>query len=234
MKAELAVLAGGLATRLGDRTRATPKSMLPVLGRPFIAWQLERIRASCFSSVVLCVGHLAEQIEAFVGDGTQFGLRVCYSHDGDQPLGTGGAVQKALPELAEQFVVTYGDSYLPFEYRAPLRDLTRHPEAAGCLAVYHNENRWDFSNTHVDGERVVAYRKGGEGFAYIDYGALALQSSVLRAAPKPPFSLEALQAELAQRGALRAYVTNERFYEVGSERGLADFEAYLLARSAAY
>lgn len=233
MNAELAILAGGLATRLGERARTVPKSLVSVQGRPFIAWQLERVRDSGFASVVLCVGHLAAQIEDVVGDGSAFGVHVEYSHDGGHPLGTGGALLKALPRLAECFLVTYGDSYLPFDYRAPLRDLLLHPEAEGCLAVYPNENRWDSSNTRVAGDRVVEYRKHGDGFDHIDYGALALRSSALTPAPGA-FGLDTVQSALAQRGTLRAFIATERFYEIGSAAGIRDFEAYLASTRAAY
>ncbi|HET9932484.1 MAG TPA: NTP transferase domain-containing protein [Polyangiaceae bacterium] len=234
MTAELAILAGGLATRLGDRTRTIPKSLLLVHGRPFVAWQLERVRDSGFSKVLLCVGHLGEQIESFVGDGRAFGLHVEYSHDGGHLLGTGGALVKALPQLAECFVVTYGDSYLPFDYRAPLRDLLLHPEAEGCLAVYPNENRWDSSNTRVSGERVVAYRKNARDFDHIDYGALALRRSALAAEGRSAFGLDSVQTALAERGTLRAFIAGERFYEVGSDAGIRDFEAYLSSHRPAY
>ncbi|MFZ5895311.1 MAG: NTP transferase domain-containing protein [Myxococcota bacterium] len=230
MNAELAILAGGLATRLGERARNIPKSLVPVHGRPFIAWQLERIKACGFDHVVLCVGHLGAALRDFVGSGSSFGVKVSYSDDGDSPLGTGGALLKALPLLSDSFVVTYGDSYLPFDYRAPLTDLRLHPDAEGCLAVYRNQDRWDRSNTCVRGEHVVAYRKGANdpAFDYIDYGALALRAESVRGHTKEcPFGLETLQTELAAAGTLRAFVSCERFYEVGSEQGIREFSAYI-------
>lgn len=233
-KAEIAVLAGGLATRLGEKARSIPKSMLMVRGRPFVAWQLERIAASGFDRVVLCIGHLGAMIRDFVDDGSAFGVRVQYSDDGKQLRGTGGALANALPQLAECFVVTYGDSYLPFDYRAPLLDLQEHPKAEGCLAVYENQGRWDQSNASVEGEYVVTYQKGGNGFGYIDYGALALRRGVFAAASDAAFGLDALQSSLAARGTLRAFIATERFYEVGSERGIRDFEAFLSASRGAY
>lgn len=231
MKAEIAILAGGLATRLAERARSIPKSLLPVGGRPFIAWQLERIAASHFQRVLICTGHLSAQIRDFVGDGSAFGLSVDYSDDGAALLGTGGAVAKALPELSDCFVVTYGDSYLPFDYRAPLRELTADPRADGCLAVYKNDGRWDASNARVERDQVVAYEKGGRGFDHIDYGAIALRKRALIGYGAAHFGLDEVQSALAQRGSLRAFIASERFYEVGSERGLHDFEAFIEQRS---
>ncbi|MGC2620498.1 MAG: sugar phosphate nucleotidyltransferase, partial [Acidobacteriaceae bacterium] len=108
----LALLAGGLATRLRPVTATTPKSLVPVAGEPFLAHQLRRLRTSGLREVVLCTGHLGNQIEDFAGDGSRFGLDIAYSHDGNQPLGTGGALRAALPLLGSRFLVMYGDSWL--------------------------------------------------------------------------------------------------------------------------
>ncbi|HWA71341.1 MAG TPA: sugar phosphate nucleotidyltransferase [Polyangiaceae bacterium] len=228
------ILAGGLGTRLLPRTQALPKSLIEVAGRPFIAWQLERLALSGFAEVVLCVGHLAAPIREFVANGSAFGLAVLYAEDGAEPLGTAGALRNALPLLADTFLVTYGDSYLPFDYSAPLRDLQSHPEALGTLAVYKNSGQWDASNTEVEGQRVLRYQKAANdpALSYIDYGAMALRKSVIAALPATTaLGLERVQAELARAGTLRAYVASERFYEIGSESGLSALEQYLGAGS---
>ncbi len=224
------ILAGGLATRLGERTRELPKALLPIAGRPFLAWQLEALQRSGFSELVLCVGHFADRIQEFLGDGATFGVTVAYSLDGPRLLGTGGALRRALDLLEPTFLVTYGDSYLPFDYAAPLRDLNAHPSALGTMSVFANDGAWDASNSAVSGELVTAYQKHGAdpSLRYIDYGALALRRSVLaeRDAERP-FGLELVQAELARTGKLRAFEARERFYEIGSEAGIADLEAKL-------
>ena len=108
----LALLAGGLATRLRPHTLQVPKAMIDVAGEPFIARQLRLMHREGVSRVVLCVGYLGEQIEAFVKDGRQFGVAVDYCYDGPNLLGTGGALRKALPQLGAEFLVMYGDSWL--------------------------------------------------------------------------------------------------------------------------
>jgi N-acetyl-alpha-D-muramate 1-phosphate uridylyltransferase len=224
------ILAGGLATRLGERTRDLPKALLPIAGRPFLAWQLEALARCGIAEVVLCISHLGEQIRDFLGAGAAFGVTVAYSEDGPQLLGTGGALRRALPLLAPELLVTYGDSYLPFDYAAPLRDLQAHPAALGCMSVFENEGAWDTSNTDVAGELVVRYEKGGGDAAlrYIDYGAIALRREVIaERAAGSAFGLDQVQSDLARRGRLRAYQARERFYEVGSELGIADLEAHL-------
>jgi NDP-sugar pyrophosphorylase family protein len=230
---QVVILAGGLATRLGARTRSIPKALLPIAGRPFLAWQLEALRRSGFTEVVLCISHLGEQIRDFLGAGSAFGVNAAYSEDGPKLLGTGGALRRALPLLAPRFLVTYGDSYLPFDYSAPLRDLEAHPDALGTMSVFENVGAWDPSNTEVQGEYVARYEKGGSDAAlrYIDYGAIALCRDVIAERPsEPAFGLDQVQAELARLGKLRAFTATERFYEVGSELGIRDLEAKLSAR----
>src|SRR5207253_8552688 len=86
----LALLAGGMATRMRPLTELVPKSLLMIAGEPFIAHQLRLMRRERIGQVVLCVGFLSDQIRAFVGDGSRFGLKVRYCEDGPTLLGTGG------------------------------------------------------------------------------------------------------------------------------------------------
>jgi len=227
---QVAVLAGGLATRMRPRTLTTPKSLLEVAGRPFVDWQLEALARSGYERVLLCIGHLGEQIQDHVGDGAAFGLRVEYSEDGPRLLGTAGSLRRALDRLEETFLVTYGDSYLPFDYSAPLVDLRAHPEALATMSVFENRGRWDKSNVRVEGERVTLYDKNADPdeVSFIDYGAIALRREVIaELTPDEPAGLDRIQSELAEKGRLRAWVAHERFYEIGSEAGLAELSERL-------
>jgi MurNAc alpha-1-phosphate uridylyltransferase len=224
------ILAGGLAARLGELASTTPKSLLPVAGRPFLAWQLERLRASGFVDVLLCIGHLGSQIREYAGDGTAFGVQLRYADDGPVPLGTAGALRAALSELAPTFLVTYGDSYLPFDYALPLRDLEAHPDALATMSVFHNEGRFERSNTEIRGDLVSRYEKGSDDPAldHIDYGALALRRELIEALPAAtPHGLDQLQTTLAREGRLRALPARERFYEIGTLYGLAELDQRL-------
>ena len=241
---QVVILAGGLATRMRPRTLTMPKFLLPVAGRPFGDWLLERIASHGFHQVLLCIGYLGDDIRSVVGDGRRFGLDVDYAEDGPTLLGTGGALRRALPRLANTFLVTYGDSYLPFDYAEPLRILERHADADGVMAVFRNEGKWDTSNTilRIDqaGDPWVArYQKTQRGdpeaelFDYIDYGATALRRETIARIPEnTPWGLDRVQAELSQSGRLRACVARARFFEIGSEEGLAELERDLSKRGA--
>src|ERR1035438_3813128 len=137
----IAILAGGLATRLRPITETLPKALIEVAGEPFLAHQLRLLRRHGFERVVLCVGYLGEKIGAFAGDGRAFGLHVEYAFDGPQLLGTAGALRRALPLLGDAFAVIYGDSYLPCDYRAALAAFSESGKL-GLMSVYRNEGLW--------------------------------------------------------------------------------------------
>src|SRR5436190_7833925 len=149
----LALLAGGLATRLGDLTKQVPKAMVEVAGEPFIAHQLQLLRRERVPRVVICAAYLAEQIQAYVGDGSRFGLSVTYKIDGPKLLGTGGALRAALPELGDEFLVMYGDSWLDTAYAAVVEAFSNSGQPA-LMTVFRNEGQWDTSNVLFEPGRI--------------------------------------------------------------------------------
>jgi len=229
----VAILAGGRATRLGPLSADLPKALIPVAGRPFVDHQLALLERKGVRRVVFCVGHLGEQIEAHVGNGVRYGLEATYAYDGDRLLGTGGAVRRALPLLGELCYVVYGDAYLDIDYAAVLDHFLGRPEPA-LMTVFHNGGRWDTSNVHFQGGRVVRYdkRQPDPAMAYIDYGASLYRASAVERMPlDEPYDLGDLTHALAADGLLAGYEVTQRFYEVGSFDGIRETEAYLLSGS---
>jgi N-acetyl-alpha-D-muramate 1-phosphate uridylyltransferase len=225
----VALLSGGLATRLRPMTDRLPKALLPIAGEPFIFHQLALLGRQKVEHVVLCVGHLGEQIEASVGDGRRFGLKVRYSFDGDRPLGTGGALKQALPLLGDRFFVLNGDSYLRCSYDA-VQSAYRARERLGLMTVFRNEHRWDRSNVLLRDGEIVEYDKGAarSDLRHIDFGLSVLASAVLSDYPaNSAFDLSAVYRDLCARRQLAALEITERFYEVGSLAGIRDTEAFL-------
>ena len=221
---QIAILAGGLGTRLGAVTKERPKSMVEVLGRPFLAWQLDLLCRHGVTDVVLCVGHLADAIEGHFGDGSAFGVRLRYSDEGDRRLGTAGALKWAEPLLGEAFFAMFGDSYLLFDYRAIMEYFLAR-DALALMVVHRNENRWDRSDVAVEGDRVTAYAATpAPDMIHINAGLSVLRRAALEAlAPGRPASLQDLCARLIPARQLLAYETRQRFYEVGSPAGLEEF-----------
>jgi NDP-sugar pyrophosphorylase family protein len=228
----VAILAGGLATRLRPLTERIPKALIDINGEPFIAHQLRLLVERGIHQVVLCTGYLGEMIEEFVGDGSRFGLSVRYSPDGPKLLGTAGCLRQAAPLLADRFFVLYGDSYLPCDYRA-VQEAFEASAARGMMTVYHNEGRFDTSNIeYIDG-RILAYDKKvrTERMRHIDYGLGVLRRDALDLVPPgEPYDLAALYGTLLARGELAAFEVPERFYEIGSTAGIEDLRRVLSAQ----
>jgi N-acetyl-alpha-D-muramate 1-phosphate uridylyltransferase len=225
----VAILAGGLATRLRPITEKVPKALLPIAGRPFIHWQLGLLAQQGVTEVVLCAGHLGEQIQAAVGDGSRFGVTVRYSLDGEALLGTGGALQRALPKLGAAFFVLYGDSYLRCSFAA-VQMAYEESGALGLMTVFCNEDRWGKSNVLLRDGIVVEYDKHSPrpGMRHIDYGLSILSTQALQRSPaSAAFDLADLYHDLAARGELAALAVNERFYEIGSAGGMEATDHYL-------
>jgi histidinol-phosphate phosphatase family protein len=220
----LALLAGGLGTRVQGISNTIPKALFEVGGSPFIDHQLALLQRNGIRRVVICSGHLGDQIETYVGDGSRFGLDVQYSREGDRLLGTAGALKKAGPLLGDLFWVMYGDTYLDVNFRE-IFEAFRDSPALGMLTVFRNENRFDRSNIVFQNGRIVAYDKHVRrpAMTYIDYGLALLREAVLVPIhPSEPFDLADLYRQLVARGVMDAFEVDQRFYEIGSPAGLAE------------
>jgi NDP-sugar pyrophosphorylase family protein len=225
----VAILAGGLATRLRPLTEKVPKVLLPVAGRPFLAHQLELLKAQGIFRAVLCVGHLGEMIQREFGNGGQWGMQIEYSFDGPALLGTGGALQKALPLLADHFFVLYGDSYLPIDFH-PVADCFLRSGKLGLMTVFHNQDRFDTSNVWFEDEEIKVYDKKNRlpQMHHIDYGLSILSAAAFKDySAGTAFDLAELLQRLVQEKQLAGFEVTERFYEIGSPSGLAELEELL-------
>jgi NDP-sugar pyrophosphorylase family protein len=225
----LALLTGGLATRLRPHTLRVPKAMIEVAGVPFIAHQLRLLRREGVARVVLCVGYLGEQIEAFVKDGSQFGVAVDYCYDGASLLGTGGALRKALPLLGPEFLVMYGDSWLDTSF-APIVAAFRQSGKLALMTVFRNAGQWDVSNIWYERGAIRRYdkRERVPQMQHIDWGLSVVDAALLARQPADTaFDLAAVFSDLARRDELAGYEIATRFYEIGSVEGWRETDALL-------
>lgn len=225
----VAILAGGLATRLRPITETIPKTLVPVAGEPFLAHQLRLLHKNGLRKAVLCVGHLGERIEAEFGNGQDYGIHLEYAFDGPRLLGTGGAIKRALPLLGEAFLVLYGDSYLPMDYAAAVEAFNASGQP-GLMTVFHNQGRWDTSNVVFDDGTIRTYDKKERrpDMQHIDYGLGILRAEALAPYPEDaPFDLADVYRDLSRTGRLAGYEVRQRFYEIGSHEGLAELDALL-------
>jgi prepilin-type processing-associated H-X9-DG protein len=228
----VALLAGGLATRLGPITARIPKALVEVAGRPFVDHQLALLARKGICRLVLCVGHMADQIEKYLGS-SAYGIDIVYARDGDCPLGTAGALQRSLPLLGDVFWVMYGDSYMDIDYGAVLSTFLRSG-ALGLMTVIANHNRWDRSNVLFADGRLLRYdkRRPSPEMCHIDYGVALLRSTALMTVPSHGASdLADLYQRLVDEGQMVGYEVTQRFYEVGSPAGLEETRAHLQSRA---
>lgn len=225
----VAILAGGLATRLRPITQTIPKALVEIAGEPFLGHQLRLLSQRGIPRVVLCVGYLGEQVRDYAADGSAFGLHVDYSFDGPQLLGTAGAIRQALPLLGDTFFAIYGDSYLPCDYGDAARTFLESGKA-GLMTVFHNDGRWDASNVEYAEGRILAYDKANRTprMRHIDYGLGVFHRRAFDTVPRDqPCDLAAVYQDLLRRGELAAWEARERFYEIGSLEGIRELTEFL-------
>jgi len=231
---QMVILAGGLATRLGELSRQTAKSMIIIQGKPFLEYQIELLKAQGITELLLCLGHLGEQIEDYFRDGKNFGLNIRYSWE-SSPLGTGGALRNAAPLIMDEFMLLYGDSYLPLNYQQVIR-FFRRQDTLGTMVIYKNHNKYEKSNIVLNGRRILIYDKQAfhPGMHHIDAGLSVFKKKALTLLPAGANApLDIMLQPLIREGQLSAYETEQRFYEIGSRRGIRDFQDYLRIQAAA-
>lgn len=230
------ILAGGLGTRLWPLTKTVPKALVPINGRAFTDYQLAWLARQEVAEAIYCIGFLGEQIESHVGDGSAHGLKVRYVREGEKLMGTAGALRLALDAgmLADAFFVLYGDSFLPIAF-PPVEAAYRASGRPALMTVLRNQNKWDRSNVIFTPPTVSLYDKHCADEAirhrmtFIDYGLSVMRRDVVgeRVPAGAPADLADLFKELSLAGKLAGLEVSERFYEVGSQEGIADFSRYV-------
>lgn len=237
----VALLAGGLATRLRPITEKIPKALVEVAGAPFIDHQLALLRRHGIRRVVMCLGYRGEMVRDHCGDGSRYGMTLDYAFDGDKLMGTGGAIARAKPYLQSRdhdiLWVMYGDSYMDIDYAAVLSAFAAHPaRPLGLMTVLRNGDRWDKSNVVYRDGQLVRYDKKNRtpDMDYIDYGVALLRMEAVHRIPTDrPFDLAELYTALVKERQMIGYEVAERFYEIGTPESLEEARLYLQSRATA-
>src|SRR5687767_7245538 len=225
----VAILAGGLATRLRPITEKIPKLLVEVAGEPFFSHQIRLLKQAGLTRLVLCVGYLGEKIVELYGDGSKWGVTIDYAFDGPKLLGTGGALIAALPKLGDAFYVLYGDSYLPIDYHA-VGDFFLRSGKLGLMTVYENHGRYDASNVWFEDGEIKVYDKKNKvpQMHHIDYGLGVFRAAAFDGFPRDAVvDLAEIQKALVAQRQLAGYEIKQRFYEIGSHEGLNELDALL-------
>jgi NDP-sugar pyrophosphorylase family protein len=208
---KVAILAGGLGTRLGALARGLPKPMIPVGGRPYLERVVESFARCGLRDVVLLTGYRSDVIEEHFGDGARFGVRIAYSRE-SEPIGTGGAVRQARALLGERFILTYGDVLRRFDYDRFVRE---HREP--CLAIYPRRTH---GNVRIDGERVVEFDKHQTELPYIDAGFCVMPAEVVDWLPERGSFEETVFPRLIAEQRLAYEIVDLNFCDIGTPEEL--------------
>lgn len=229
----MAILAGGLGTRLGELTADTPKALIPINGRAFIEIQLELLASQGVKEVVICVGHFAEKIEALLSTLRLPDLTVHVSNDGPKMLGTGGAISNALPLLGDSFGVLYGDSYLELDF-LEISKYFQKESAPSMMTYTKNHGEEHVSNIYRKSSNLIYYDKNNfqTGMNFIDFGMTFFKASTFARYPaRSSFDLADVLNSLSNSSELIGFQVEKNFFEIGSIKGIKQLEKYLADRN---
>lgn len=217
------ILAAGKGERLRPLTLHTPKPLVKAGGVPLIEYHLRALAAAGFTEVVINHAWLGQQIEAHLGDGARFGLRISYSPEGE-PLETGGGIFQALPLLGDQpFLLVNGDIFTDY----PFAELRRPLSGLAHLVLVDNPGHHAGGDFCLDDGRV---RDAQPGQASLTYSGIAVLSPALFVGcAAGAFKL----APLLREAMVGGLVSGERFagcwVDVGTHERLAEVEQLLAA-----
>jgi NDP-sugar pyrophosphorylase family protein len=225
------ILAGGRGERLKPITDSTPKPMIIIKGKPFLEYQLAMLKKNKINEILLCVGYRKDTIMEYFGDGSRFGLKIEYSIE-NQFLGTGGALKLAKKYLPADFILLYGDSYLPIDY-VKLADAWSQSSSSGLVVCYDNSLRIAANNIclNPDGSIASYSKRYPDGKAnYVEAGVSILRKEVLNLIPEKR-AVVSLEEEifpaLVKAGLLNGYPVNQRYYDIGTPGRLKEIEGIL-------
>jgi histidinol-phosphate phosphatase family protein len=212
------ILAGGRGVRMRPLTDTRPKPMIEFHGRPFLAYTIEMLRDSGFERVLLLLGYRAEVIQEYFGDGREFGIDISYSVSDPDDL-TVRRIQLARDRIENSFMLLYCDNYWPLR----IDHMLMHYRAVGApamITVYRNADGYSRDSVKVDPDgRVQVFDRSRTtpGLSGVEISYAILKRSVLDLLPETDELVEqALYPQLVKSGQLSAYVTDHRYYSVGS------------------
>ncbi len=226
---DVLILAGGLGTRISSQYKDVPKSLIEINNKPFIYWQLNQIINNKKNRVIICTGYLSDKIEKYVSNNFSSKLEIFFSKDGNKKLGTGGAILNALPLIkSKDFIVIYGDSYLIYEYKVIIDHYILSKYKA-MNVIYKNNNLYDKSNINIFNGKIISifeknYNKDCE---YIDWGMSIFNKKIFIGLKDKVFDLTSLKKQLILKKKLNYFLVNQRFYEIGSLKGIVELNFFM-------
>ncbi len=223
------ILAGGFGKRLRPLTQDIPKSMVPVLGRPYLEYQIKWLISQNIAKILILTGYLGEKIKSYFGDGSAFGVNINYSHE-PGPLGTAGSLKLAQAKLEPYFALVYGDSFLPVDF-IKLENSFLAVNKLGTVVVYDNRayDTGVLNNMQLDNNGfILRYQKNSYDpeLNFVEAGVMVFKKEITDLIPEnKTVSLEEeIFPLLINKKELTGYVSKQPFYDIGTREGLSYFE----------
>ena len=187
------LLVGGLGTRLRSVVPSLPKTLASVGDKPFLELLVRQLGCQELHQLVMCTGHLAEQIQEFFGDGSDFGATIEYSKE-TVPLGTAGALKLAqrYVQNESEFLVINGDTFLEIDFNELILSHRKHGSLATMAVVpVENSSRYGTVQVGTDG-RILGFleKEGQNAPGIINAGVYVFSNAALELIPQGPVSLE--------------------------------------------
>ncbi len=228
MLRQAVILAGGLGTRLGSLTQATPKPLLETGGKPFLAYLIKNLARHGVDRIVLSIGYLAEQFEAALGDGSAYGVEIVYVAE-PEALGTGGALRFVAEHLEDEFLVLNGDTI--FGMNTLDLALRISDDIPAAMALRRVPDTARYGAVEVENGKVSGFHeKSRSGEGLISAGVYAMRKAVLDRLPEGKCSLEAnLFPTLAAEGKLAAAEYDGFFLDIGLPETLEEAQTAMPA-----
>lgn len=222
------ILAGGRGTRLRPVTNDRPKPMAPILGRPFLEYQIEQLREQGFDRILLLLGYLSAVVQDYFGDGRRWGVQIEYSITAPDDL-TSSRIAHARQLIDPCFLLLYCDNYWPMQIDTMWRRFCDAAKPA-MITAYANKDGYSRGNVIVDrdgGVQVFDRARTLPGLTGVEISYAIVTDRALDLLPaRDALFEEAIYTPLAEQGRLAAFVTEHRYYSIGSLERLSATETF--------
>jgi NDP-sugar pyrophosphorylase family protein len=228
MSLPVIILAGGLGTRVAKSFKNIQKCMIKFNRKPFLYYVLKNLEKNKITKVILSLGYNAHQVENYIKkNNDNFNLNFFFSYDGQKPLGTGGAVKKAVKFVQDDFLLTYGDTYLNYNFEK-IVTFYKKKKTKSLISVYKNKNGSDKNNIFFNGKKICYYSKvNREKCNYIDWGLSVFNKDIFLNEKKSIFDMNLIYNKQIEKNQLYGFEVFKRYIEIGSLQAIRNFKLFL-------
>ena len=209
------IIAGGLGIRLRPLTNTTPKPLLPIQGKPILQHVIENLKNQDISNIIISIGYGADQIKEYFGDGSNFGVAISYCIE-EEPLGTGGAIRRAVQGINELVFVVWGDNLMDVDYKKLYAVYVRNKTPV-TMVLTPRKDVENFGVAQLEGEKVVGFvekpKREEAPSNLINAGAIILEPARVDILPEGKSSIEYdFYEKLAPLGEISAHIHQGQWF----------------------